>query len=336
MSERFNFFDIYGYLIPGFVLLGLLWLPVGIASGEVPNLKIADAVVGLLVAYILGHILSGITALAFPSGRKVSRREFQHPSDEMLDDRLHPERATFNAKLRTKVKDEYPVDLSQPTPEPELRQLRDLVFRLCRDRLVAEGKGAYAEQFQGMYSMMRGISAASIITAYYLLGWLVSGTWVQGQQTHSATGDVPVTVAVLGLIVAGLDFWLNPPRNVATLQTETVTARAKATRLAQDPGKKRRLLKRARDGWPVASFWLWVGGAALAGFILGGTYPSLPGRPGAVVALAAGAVFLAGRCYNAFQHFAWVFADTVYHNFLALPTDVTPKRTAGGAVVGIG
>jgi hypothetical protein len=332
MSERFNFYDVYGYLIPGFALLGLLWLPVGIASGELPALGLADALGGLLVAYVLGHVLSGIATLAFPSGRKLSRHEFRHPSDDMLDDTLHPKRASFNAQLKKKVKELFPdVDLVQDLPAPQLRELRDLVFRLCRDRLVAEDKGAYAEQFQGMYSMMRGITAASIVAAYYLLGWLVSGTWVQSQRSDGAALDLPMPVAVIGLLFAGLDFWLSPPRSLATPQAGTGAApQAGPAAAAQELRKKRpplewarsewrRLLKWARAEWPVVLFWLCVAAAAVAGFFVGGTYPSLSGRPSLVVALAAGAVFLAGRCYNAFQHFAGTFADTVYRNFLALP-----------------
>src|SRR5437867_2372524 len=143
MSERFNFYDIYGYLIPGFALLGLLWLPIGIASHAVPDIKLTGAVGWLIIAYLLGHILSGVAKLAFPSGRYVSRHEFRHPSDDMLDDVRYPKRSFFNEKLWKRVKDEYPdIDPAQNLVGSKQRQLRDLVFRLCRDRLVAEDKGA--------------------------------------------------------------------------------------------------------------------------------------------------------------------------------------------------
>jgi len=34
MIERFNFFDVYGYLLPGGLLMVLTWLPFGLISGR--------------------------------------------------------------------------------------------------------------------------------------------------------------------------------------------------------------------------------------------------------------------------------------------------------------
>jgi hypothetical protein len=318
MSERFNFYDVYGYLIPGFALLALFYLPVGIASHKVPDVGFADALGGLLVAYILGHILYGVTALAFPSGRRVSRGEFRQPSDDLLDDALHPERARLNVDIRAKIKDWFAVDLGQNLPERELREVRERAFRLCRDRLVIEGKGTYAEQFQGMYAMMRGISGASVLAAYYLLGWLISIDIRLG--VPGPVLDLPMVLALAGLGVAALDLCLNRPKKSAILPSSGETAIPTNPKTpVQRTGKKMdRLLKWARKHWPVAFFWLLVGAATSAG-VLAGVDKPLSGQASMVAGLAAGVVFLSFRCYTTFQHFASTFADTVYRNFLALP-----------------
>lgn len=44
MIERFNFYDIYGYLLPGATLVGLLWLPFGIITGTWPAAQLSEAV----------------------------------------------------------------------------------------------------------------------------------------------------------------------------------------------------------------------------------------------------------------------------------------------------
>src|SRR5438477_4551508 len=196
MSERFNFYDVYGYLIPGFALLGLLWLPLGIASGEAPDLGFADALGGLLVAYVLGHVLASVTKLAFPSGRRVSRDDVRRPSDDILDRSRNPSCDAYITKLEQKIKDEFGIDLTDRSlAEPRRVELGRKAFFLCRDRLVLLGRGAYAEQFQGMYSMMRGISVASLVAAYYLLGWLVSSAYLAVRQNHGLGGGFPVNSA---------------------------------------------------------------------------------------------------------------------------------------------
>src|SRR5437016_14080920 len=99
MSERFNFYDVYGYLIPGFVLLGLIWLPIRIVTGEAPSLDFGDALSGLLGAYVLGHVLSTVTALAFPSGRRIAPGDIRRPSDDLLDRSASSSPASYISKL---------------------------------------------------------------------------------------------------------------------------------------------------------------------------------------------------------------------------------------------
>ena len=313
MSERFNFYDIYGYLIPGFALLGLLWLPLGIASGEAPNLGFADALGGLLVAYILGHILAGITKRVFPSGRRVASNDIRRPSDDLLDRSQNPNAGEYISRLETKIKDEFGIDLTKESlSEQERVELGREAFLMCRARLVLLRRGGYAEQFQGMYSMMRGVSVAGLVAAYYLLGWLASSARLGLEQQHGWSSGFPVNFALGGpfpvnfawvlVLFAGLDVWAT-----------------RSERTAAGP---------VQLDWPTTVLSFLVLAASRVGFLLGKGNPSLAARPGLIVALAAGAIFLANRCYGSNEYFARTFAETVYREFLALPKRVI-ARTSG-------
>ena len=67
MIERFNFYDIYGYLLPGATLVGLLWLPFGIITGVWPTAQLSEAVFVLVFSYVIGHVLHTISSKAVPS-----------------------------------------------------------------------------------------------------------------------------------------------------------------------------------------------------------------------------------------------------------------------------
>lgn len=66
MIQRFNFYDIYGYLVPGVVLLTAFWLPFGLVLGRWPSADWSSALVGLVFAYLAGHILRTVTESALP------------------------------------------------------------------------------------------------------------------------------------------------------------------------------------------------------------------------------------------------------------------------------
>ena len=60
MIKQFNFYDIYGYLLPGMLLVSLFWLPVGILTRSWPNQDVSNALFLAVGAYILGHVLQTI------------------------------------------------------------------------------------------------------------------------------------------------------------------------------------------------------------------------------------------------------------------------------------
>jgi hypothetical protein len=85
MIEKFNFYDVYGYFLPGFALAALLYLPFGLIGGRWPSATLADGVAAVIIAYLAGHLLQTIALHAAPSQTKDAAGEMRFPSDVLLD-----------------------------------------------------------------------------------------------------------------------------------------------------------------------------------------------------------------------------------------------------------
>src|SRR5215472_6284290 len=85
MVEKFNFYDIYGYLLPGLVFIGLASLPFGLLWGIWPKADLSSAILVLLAGYILGHIFQSLGNKLIPSTVKDNFGNDRHPSDLVLD-----------------------------------------------------------------------------------------------------------------------------------------------------------------------------------------------------------------------------------------------------------
>ena len=60
--DRFNFYDVYGYLLPGLVTLGLFALPFRIVAGfQLPS-EWSGTFVALVVGYVVGHVLQNLAS----------------------------------------------------------------------------------------------------------------------------------------------------------------------------------------------------------------------------------------------------------------------------------
>ncbi|MEK6375715.1 MAG: hypothetical protein AABO58_23805 [Acidobacteriota bacterium] len=163
MIERLNFYDLYGYLIPGAVLIGVIWLPFAVAFGWYPPADFGGAVLALIGAYVAGHILQAIATNVVPS-----TVDGQYPSVRMLDDDDETFTPAFKKLLADRITAKFGVDVKTQ------REARDVAFLQCRAALIASKAAAYVEQFQGMYVLMRGIAASAAIGCAFTLGWLWS------------------------------------------------------------------------------------------------------------------------------------------------------------------
>src|SRR6202049_541753 len=197
MIERFNFFDIYGYLIPGVFWLALMWLPFGLRSGF-PSWSTAQiTVVGLVGGYILGHLLYAMARLIFPGRTKDTPGCVGPLSSLLLDDDNHELSNPVKKKLAEELERRFGIDASD-------RHHGD-VFFLCRTAIAQAKVGSYAEQYQGLNSLTRGLATACIFAVVLYSGLVIQACFlpldVARGQRWSGGAAVALTLAPLIVIV---------------------------------------------------------------------------------------------------------------------------------------
>lgn len=211
MVEKFNFYDIYGYLLPGLVFIGLAWLPFGLLFGIWPKPEISSAILVLLAGYILGHIIQSFGSKLIPSTVRDQFGNKRHPSDLVLD----PTDYTFTAiskrriaelsgkyfqidlaldedlgnweaakkKLDLEIKSEKDVAKKDPIEKTAkavktlfkgIQGRRNDAFYLARSTLLRNKTASYWEQFEGLYALMRGVTIALGAATVLFLGWASS------------------------------------------------------------------------------------------------------------------------------------------------------------------
>lgn len=177
MIERFNFYDIYGYLLPGLTLLTLLWLPFGLVAKEWPTAQFLSALVALAFGYVIGHVLQILAKIAFPSTSKDRTGKDRYPSYILLEDNDQTLSPELKKRIADMIQSRFGIDVSDAgNSDLGIRdRRRQDAFLLCRTTLIQKGIAAYAEQFQGMYVFMRGLTAAFGLASTYDLGWVLVG-----------------------------------------------------------------------------------------------------------------------------------------------------------------
>jgi hypothetical protein len=225
MIERFNFFDVYAYLLPGLAFLGLMWLPFGIVGGSWPSADLSSALLSLVAAYIVGH------ALYFPSSEALSTEDVgqyragvplwraipTHPSNFILDagERTFPERFKMGLGnlINSWFRGDAEVDVAfswDNADQSEVQRMadesarRDLAFLLCRSVLVTANAASYAQQFEGLYQFLR------CLTAVFALGFANHVGWALALRTPiSRCVSLVAAVAVLAIIAVAaiVDKW---------------------------------------------------------------------------------------------------------------------------------
>ena len=177
MFERFNFYDFYGYFVPGGFLCAslasfgyLAWI---LATGHPPtlrNVSLGDSVVLLFLAYVSGHVLQtlarafkilddpnrnlGMNLLRLGKNPEDKRRLFS----EALCQRLH---AVIAQRFSLPAVDANTVD------EDACRER----FNLAYSHVVTSKPGSYAQIYSGHYALYRGLYSVS-----WLWAWLVGIT----------------------------------------------------------------------------------------------------------------------------------------------------------------
>jgi hypothetical protein len=281
MIERLNFYDLYGYLLPGAFLLFLLWLPFGAVTHTWPPNEVTSALIAIVVSYIVGHLLQGLTRQILPSDVPGTGRA---PSNVLLDEGESPlpgkDRLleAVRGQLKARIRSEFGLDVSDLDSQipktsndwGQREKTRQQAFFMCRRTVLMTGVPSYAEQFHGLYAFMRGLAGASFVAAVYYVGWSLSGV-------------VPVAAA----------YYLAP---IGILLFAAAIVESRDRR--------------------VAGFLMtWV---FLAGVALGAARQSPVHLRQSLVFGALVLTFVGYRAIGAYRHFALTFAQTVYRDFLVI------------------
>jgi hypothetical protein len=173
--ERFNFYDLYGYLIPGvaIIIVALLPFPVlGLSLPEhtIPEGEVSALLLGVVVAYVIGHLIQSMAHSAFPS-----KFDGAYPSTALLDPGDSSLSPALKERIATKAADAFniPLNVDAKADGDEGKRRQD-VFFLARSSSNPKETGSYSEQHQGLYSMMRGLCVSFALGVFYTVGWILS------------------------------------------------------------------------------------------------------------------------------------------------------------------
>ncbi len=194
MLDRLNFFDVYAYLLPGTTWLALVSLPYFVFTGCWPSEALLSALASIIGGYILGHVL-------YQASREACllrvQRLGRYDSQILLDDADTRLSDPTKARLRSRAKELFGVELTGASDTDAARQD---VFLMARALLNVRKEAFYAEQFQGMYTLSRGLAGACFLAGISYLGW---GTWgLLRQDARSVKLAVGLLAVFLVAVVA--------------------------------------------------------------------------------------------------------------------------------------
>lgn len=284
MTIKFNFYDIYGFALPGFLLLAVLWLPFGLIEHNWPDVEFSSALVGVIFAYFTGLVLYFVSNSTLPSDLYNGR----FPSSALLDS----DDLIFTPAVKEKLKEQIHksfglnvlIDLPRKDADKREDGQRNNAFFLCRSALIKSKTAAYAEQFEGLYAMMRSLSAAFAVAAVYYLGWAYSSLW-------PTRWSGPVVL--LGIAVA-LSLFLYASRSTP------------GRPLGGSPSKRAR--------WVINGCFLVA--AFASGHYLGQSIVETSEHRYLLLAAAVFSFFASERSYAGYKTFAVEFVKAVYRDFI--------------------
>ena len=204
MIDRLNFYDIYAYLLPGTLLLILLWLPFGILGNT--QLSIGSLFVGIVLGYLAGHVLQAMAREMFPS-KEQTKDGRRSPSSILLDAEDNELTKEMKIQLKDQIQKIFNLDVYSRSKTDDADCSRRDAFHLCRARVVNSDRDSYAEQFQGMYALLRGCAMACLLAALVFSGITTS------LLTDSVDCLSRISFLLVGsTIVFGIATWLTGDR----------------------------------------------------------------------------------------------------------------------------
>lgn len=299
MTIKFNFYDIYGFALPGFLLLAVLWLPFGLIDNQWPDAEFSSALVGVIFAYFAGHVLQTVAQNAIPS-RFIDGR---FPSVVFLDKGDENFTAEFKKRLAHQIRTTFDLDVALDASGREADKVRNDAFFLCRSALIKSKTVVYPEQFEGLYALMRGLSAAFGIAVVYYLGWAYAGLLHRFRPSVFGSWHWSGLAVLAGIVIASF-------------------ALVAADRF-KDPTKYPK-------SWPKYSKCVMIGSLLLAafatGYYLGLSNVRTSEHQGQFIAAAVFSFFASERCYAGYKRFAEEFARAVYRDFSNYEKPTKPQQ----------
>jgi hypothetical protein len=302
--EKFNFYDIYGYFLPGLAFLGVLWLPFALVGHALPPASWSSAIIVGAAAYIAGHLLQAVATSDLPSKFPDARGTLRYPSVMALD--ANSELSTgLKDQLETIAKQQFGLDVGvNQSSDPEIDKRRNEVFFFARQALIGEKAVSYAEQFQGMYALARGLSVVFCLAVSYWLGWATS---TLRHAVLLASLIVVLTIALLVLINVSFQLVFAG----GTKNSEEVNRWVRRKRICR---------------------WIYLPVFFTIGYAAGYQYQVTTLHAG-VLALLAGMAFLASlHAHNQYRYFAGNFALTIWRDFLAYSAKIAKASDSPGEV----
>jgi hypothetical protein len=352
MIDRFNFYDLYGYVIPGFVLITLFWLPFGWTGWGWPSHEWTSAVAALAVSYTTGILLQSVGTHAVPSTAKGGR----HPSDFLLDEKD----TTLSSAFKTELTKLILIDFSLPVSD---KAERAEAFHACRAALVVNKMATYAEQFQGLYALARGLLLSIGLAIPFFLGWAISlfraqlleWTWwsvvvtlvasvawftaFAGDDCKKSFASWKWSIWVIGITVA-LPTVGYAVRSVPALAAILFAGPRRTALWVAIPFLAPLVAvltdrKRLRSCWGRRSiaFSTFAIVAAL-GFAAARTSVSTADQGQQLVGCAIAAAIMLFPLWQLYRAHTEAFAATVYRDYVALRKVGPPTPSSGGGVVG--
>ncbi len=322
MIKQFNFYDIYGYLFPGILLLGLFWLPVGILTQTWPDQDLSKAVFLTVLAYILGHLMRTIGNSVVPSTVLDDKMQSRAPSDLLLDKSNAKLGDDFKARLNDQVKKLFHLDLQvtqEGTGQDKTSSDRRTAFFEARSYLIAKKSAQYAEQFEGLYAMMRSFGCAFLAGAFYLAGWCLA--FYRDQSWLSISMRPLFAIGAAGALASALAGLHTPKKKEKKEQAKKKSAEKKLWKNPDSYLAFSMLAALLGSGfwagvWQPYGFWVHA--------------------PQSAASLVFGCIVFeliaAAKCFSAYRFFADLFAQTVWRDFSAyLSFQGTSAQSSGNA-----
>jgi hypothetical protein len=298
MIDKFNFYDIYGYFLPGAVLLLLFWLPFGLITNKWPGSDWGSAVLAVITSYIAGHLLQMICTRVLPSTVAKGGRQ-RNPSDFVLDDTDTELSSNFKTNLAEQVKNKFKVDLSiDKTPTPQIDSARNGAFFMARHSLVRTKEVSYAEQFEGLYTLLRNVCGALVLAGTNYIGWSIS-LW------HRGWLDCVVIIVLTAGLLASLNLGAQVLRSDLAGTTSKRLEKLNAGAL---------LLVSCSVGYAM------------------GRHFGIAEMQAAELFLCALAAFAASlRCFGGYRYHCMNFAKTVWRDFSSSVDAAPPDKATAGS-----